>query len=148
MESMVMIISEISVTFRQNCCLEDALMQWFRNMWMGPLFFWNNGKCCVILVLFPTSSLSLLLRVSSIFPSIFCLSYTGGAKWRTNYLRTTLSRMLKLMYMKKIWKKCFRQKNQFFLLLLLTVIQCKQRYIRTLLPCNVIVNSLYLLNAH
>jgi hypothetical protein len=39
------------------------------------------------------------------------------------------------MYMKKIWKKCFRQKNQlFFLLLLLTVIQCKQRYIRTSLP--------------
>jgi hypothetical protein len=43
--------------------------------------------------------------------------------------------------MKKIWKKCFRQKNQLFLLLLLllTVIQCKQRYIRTLLPCNVTV---------
>jgi hypothetical protein len=52
------------------------------------------------------------------------------------------------MYMKKIWKKCFRQKKQLFLLLLLTVIQCKQRYIRTLLPCNVIVNTLYLLNAH
>jgi hypothetical protein len=32
------------------------------------------------------------------------------------------------MYMKKIWKKCFRQKKQLFLLLLLTVIQCKQRY--------------------
>jgi hypothetical protein len=26
------------------------------------------------------------------------------------------------MYMKKIWKKCFRQKNQLFLLLLLTVV--------------------------
>jgi hypothetical protein len=38
------------------------------------------------------------------------------------------------MYMKKIWKECFRQKNKLFLLLLLTVIQCKQRYIRTLLP--------------
>jgi hypothetical protein len=37
------------------------------------------------------------------------------------------------MYMKKIWKKCFRQNNQLFLLLLLTVIQYKQRYIRT--PC-------------
>jgi hypothetical protein len=37
------------------------------------------------------------------------------------------------MYMKKIWKKCFRQKNQLFLLLLLTVIQYKQRYIRTYL---------------
>jgi hypothetical protein len=32
------------------------------------------------------------------------------------------------MYMKKIWKKCFRQKNQLLLLLLLTVIQCKQKY--------------------
>jgi hypothetical protein len=38
------------------------------------------------------------------------------------------------MYMKKIWKKCFRQKNQLFLLLLLTIIQFKQRYIRTSLP--------------
>jgi hypothetical protein len=34
------------------------------------------------------------------------------------------------MYMKKRWKKCFRQKKILFLLLLLTVIQCKQRYIR------------------
>jgi hypothetical protein len=46
------------------------------------------------------------------------------------------------MYMKKIWKKCFRQKNQLFLLLLLTVIQCKQRYIRTSLPCTVTVVDL------
>jgi hypothetical protein len=46
------------------------------------------------------------------------------------------------MYMKKIWKKCFRQKNQLFLLLLLTVIQCKQRYIRTSLPCNFTVVDL------
>jgi hypothetical protein len=44
--------------------------------------------------------------------------------------------------MKKIWKKCFRQKNQLFLLLLLTVIQCKQRYIRKSLPCNVTVVDL------
>jgi hypothetical protein len=44
--------------------------------------------------------------------------------------------------MKKIWKKCFRQKNQLFLLSLLTVIQCKQRYIRTSLPCNVSVVDL------
>jgi hypothetical protein len=87
MESMVMIISEISVTFRQSCCLEDALMQWFRNMWMGPLFFWNNGKCCVILVLFPTSSLSLLLPVSSVFPSTFSLSYTGVPKLAYKLLR-------------------------------------------------------------
>jgi hypothetical protein len=46
------------------------------------------------------------------------------------------------MYMKKIWKKSFRQKNQLFLLLLLTVIQCKQRYIRTLLPCSITVVDL------
>jgi hypothetical protein len=46
------------------------------------------------------------------------------------------------MYMKKIWKKCFRQKNQLFLLLLLTVIQCKQRYTRTSLPCSVTVVDL------
>jgi hypothetical protein len=46
------------------------------------------------------------------------------------------------MYMKKIWKKCFRQKNQLFLLLLLTVIQCKQIYIRTSLACNVTVVDL------
>jgi hypothetical protein len=48
------------------------------------------------------------------------------------------------MYMKKIWKKCFRQKNQLFLLLLLlTIIQCKQRYIRTSLPCNVTISYIY-----
>jgi hypothetical protein len=44
--------------------------------------------------------------------------------------------------MKKILKKCFRQKNQLFLLLLLTVIQCKQSYIRTSLPCSVTVVDL------
>jgi hypothetical protein len=43
------------------------------------------------------------------------------------------------MYMKKIWKKCFRQKNQLFLL---TRIQCKQRYIHTSLPCNITVGDL------
>jgi hypothetical protein len=43
------------------------------------------------------------------------------------------------MCMKKIWKKFFRQKNQLFLLLLLTVIQCKQRHIRISLPYNVTV---------
>jgi hypothetical protein len=37
-------------------------------------------------------------------------------------------------------KKKFRQKNELLLLLLLlTVIQCKQRYTRTSLPCNVTV---------
>jgi hypothetical protein len=40
------------------------------------------------------------------------------------------------MYMKKIWKTCFRQKNQLFLLL------CKQRSIHTSLPCNVTVEDL------
>jgi hypothetical protein len=46
------------------------------------------------------------------------------------------------MHMKKIGKKCFRQKNQLFLLLLLTVIQYKQRYILTSLPCNLTVVDL------
>jgi hypothetical protein len=46
------------------------------------------------------------------------------------------------MYMKKICKKCFRQKNQLFLLLLLTIIQCKRRYIHTSLPCNITVEDL------
>jgi hypothetical protein len=46
------------------------------------------------------------------------------------------------MYMKKIWKTFFRQKNQLFLLLLLTIIQCKQRYIHTSLPCNITVEDL------
>jgi hypothetical protein len=46
------------------------------------------------------------------------------------------------MYMKKIWKKIFRQKNQVLLLLLLTVIQCKQRCTRTTSPCNVTVVDL------
>jgi hypothetical protein len=46
------------------------------------------------------------------------------------------------MYTKKIWKKIFRQKNKFLLLLLLTVIQCKQRCTRTTLPCNVTVVDL------
>jgi hypothetical protein len=32
------------------------------------------------------------------------------------------------MYMKKIWKKCFRQKNELFLLLLLTVIRVNKIY--------------------
>jgi hypothetical protein len=46
------------------------------------------------------------------------------------------------MYTKKIWKKFFRQKNQLFLLLLLTIIQCKQRCTRTTLSCNVTVVDL------
>jgi hypothetical protein len=47
------------------------------------------------------------------------------------------------MYTKKIWKKIFRQKNKcLLLLLLLTVIQCKQRCTRTTSPCNVTVVDL------
>jgi hypothetical protein len=47
------------------------------------------------------------------------------------------------MYTKKIWKKFFRQKNQFLLLLLLlSVIQCKKRCTRTILPWNVTVVDL------
>jgi hypothetical protein len=43
------------------------------------------------------------------------------------------------MYMKKM----FPRKNQLFLLLLLlTIIQCKQRYIHTSVPCNVTVEDL------
>jgi hypothetical protein len=40
------------------------------------------------------------------------------------------------MYMKKMCKTIFRQKNKLLLFLLLTVIQCKQRCTRTSLPCN------------
>jgi hypothetical protein len=36
----------------------------------------------------------------------------------------------------------FPRKNQLFLLLLLTIIQCKQRYIHTSVPCNVTVEDL------
>jgi hypothetical protein len=39
------------------------------------------------------------------------------------------------MYMKKIWKKIFRQKNQ--LCIANMIVQCKQRYTRTSLPCSV-----------
>jgi hypothetical protein len=46
------------------------------------------------------------------------------------------------MYIKKIWETFFRQKHQSLLLLLLMVIQCKQRYTRTSLPCNITVVDL------
>jgi hypothetical protein len=52
--------------------------------------------------------------------------------WRTNYLlpcRGCLN-----VHEKKM-EKMFPTKNILFVLLLLTVIQCKQRYIRTSLPC-------------
>jgi hypothetical protein len=62
--------------------------------------------------------------------------------WRTNYLLSTLSRMFKCTYVKKIWKKNFRQKNLLLLLLLLTVTQWKQRYTCTSLPYNVTVVDL------
>jgi hypothetical protein len=42
----------------------------------------------------------------------------------------------------KNMEKKFQTKNQLLLLLLLTVIQCKQRYTRTSLPCNVTVVDL------
>jgi hypothetical protein len=56
-------------------------------------------------------------------------NYRLSQKWHTNYL---LPYRGCLNVHEKIWKKCFQQKNQ--LLLLLTVIQFKQRYIRTSLP--------------
>jgi hypothetical protein len=45
--------------------------------------------------------------------------YRMSQKWRTNYL---LPYRGCLNVHEKIWKKCFRQKNQLFLLLLLTTI--------------------------
>jgi hypothetical protein len=66
--------------------------------------------------------------------------YRVSQNWRTNYL---LPYRECLNVYKKICKKCFRQKNQLFLLLLLTVTQCKQRYIRTSLPCNLTVMELF-----
>jgi hypothetical protein len=58
--------------------------------------------------------------------------------WRTNYL---LPYRGCLNVHEKNMEKMFPTKNQLFLLLL-TVIQCKQRYIRTSLPCNVTVVDL------
>jgi hypothetical protein len=60
----------------------------------------------------------------------------GGYLALAKTILTTLSKMFKSRHM----KKCFRQKNQLFLLLLLPIIQCKQRY--TSLPCNVTVEDL------
>jgi hypothetical protein len=60
--------------------------------------------------------------------------------WRTNYL---LPYQGCLNVHKKNMEKMFpTKKKQLFLLLLLKVIQCKQTYIRTLLPCNVTVVDL------
>jgi NADPH-dependent 7-cyano-7-deazaguanine reductase QueF len=57
--------------------------------------------------------------------------------WRTNYL---LPYRGCLNIHEKNMEKIFQtKKNQLMLLLLLTVIQCKQRYTRTSLPCNVTV---------
>jgi hypothetical protein len=55
--------------------------------------------------------------------------------WRTNYL-------LPYQGCLNVNEKKNRQKNQLLLLLLLTVIQCKQRYTRTSVPCNVAVVDL------
>jgi hypothetical protein len=66
--------------------------------------------------------------------------YRVSQKWRTNYLlpyRGCLN-----VHEKKYGKNVFRQKNKFLLLLLLMVIQCKQRRTRTTLPCNVTVVDL------
>jgi hypothetical protein len=59
--------------------------------------------------------------------------------WRTNYL---LPYRGCLNIHEKNMEKMFPTKNQLFLLLLLTIIQCKQRYIRTSLPCNVTIEDL------
>jgi hypothetical protein len=66
---------------------------------------------------------------------MFQLDVQVSQNWRTNYL---LPYRGCLNVHKKIWEKFFRQKNQLFLLLL-TLMQCKQRYIRTSLPCDVTV---------
>jgi hypothetical protein len=58
--------------------------------------------------------------------------HTGVPKMRTNYLLPY--RGFLNVHEEKYGKNVLRQKNQLFLLLLLTVIQCKQRYIRTSLP--------------
>jgi hypothetical protein len=58
------------------------------------------------------------------------------------YKLLTTSYRGRLNVHEKNMEKMFPTKNQLFLLLLLTVIQCKQRYIRTLLPCNVTVVDL------
>jgi hypothetical protein len=76
---------------------------------------------------------------TNVQPNVNRLYLQVSQNWRTNYL---LPYRGCLNVHEKIWKKCFRQKNQLFLLLLLTAIQCKQRYIRTSLPCNVTVVDL------
>jgi hypothetical protein len=72
-------------------------------------------------------------------------------KWRTNYLLPYRG----CKYIKKMWKKIFRQKNQLFLLLLLTIIRCDQlknklsRRVTYGNPCYSIgskANSIYFLN--
>jgi hypothetical protein len=63
--------------------------------------------------------------------------------WRTNHLlpyRGCLNVYKKNVSYKKI--------NYFYYVLLLTVIQYKQRYIRTSLPCNVIVVDLIVVYLH
>jgi hypothetical protein len=61
-------------------------------------------------------------------------------KWRTNYLlpyRGCLN-----VHEKNMENMFPTKKKQLFLLLLLTIIQCKQIYIHTSLPCNVTVEDL------
>jgi hypothetical protein len=57
------------------------------------------------------------------------LAHTGVPKYG---IQTTYYLIEDVVHGKNVSDK----KNQLFLLLLLTVIQCKQRYIRTSLPCN------------
>jgi hypothetical protein len=65
--------------------------------------------------------------------------YRVSQNWRRNYL---LPYRRCLNVHEKNMEKMFPTKNQLFLLLLLTVIQCKQKYIRTSLPCIVTVVDL------
>jgi hypothetical protein len=61
--------------------------------------------------------------------------------WRTNYVLTNLSRMFKFT-LKKYGKKNSDKKTKKKSIIQLTIIQCKQRYIRPSLPCNVAVVDL------
>jgi hypothetical protein len=65
--------------------------------------------------------------------------YIQGAPKMAYKLLTTLSRMLKC---EKNMENMFPTKKSIIFLLLLTIIQCKERYIHTSLPCNVTVEDL------
>jgi hypothetical protein len=67
-------------------------------------------------------------------------TYRVSQKWRKNYL---LPYRGCLNVYEKNMEKTFPTKKsiKLFLLLLLTIIQCKQKYIHTPLPCNVTVED-------